>query len=213
MTETTNLNGRLEAFVNSLLQETNLSPTAIARKFSSFHKLSSPPDYRSVIDAGFDFVKHFELADNMPPELRGFHSIYNGHVQIVLKNHERTGAMLHTILHEIFEIIITKLNEKKVPPYKLTHYKTNLFAASVLMPKEVFFEFALKSDLDFLTIHNHEKYIHLSLQSLLLRLSYLFGLNKISYFGVIAENKKANYHQNYPLDRNAFNNFEMNTIV
>jgi hypothetical protein len=79
------------------------------------------------------------------------------------------------------------------------------------MPEEAFFKWALKSDLDFLVIHrDHERYIHYSYLSLLLRLSYLFGLNKICYLAVIAENKKAHYQHKAI---NVLSNFKIIKII
>ncbi len=209
MSEIATPNKKLDTFVNSLIPETNLSPTAIARKFSLFHQLSSPPSYPSIISACSAFVGDLQI-ENLPDTMRGFHFIYNDHIQITLRERERTGAIAHTLLHELFEIIIERLNDKKTPPYALTQYKANLFAASVLMPKEVFFEFSLDSDLDFMAIR--DKYLHLSCLSLLLRLRYLFGINKTYYLGIVAENKKAHYHENYPGNRNNLSSFEI-TIV
>lgn len=208
MSEIPTPNEKLDAFVNSLLSETNLSPAAIADKFSLFHRLSSPPSYQSIIRASFDFVGDVQL-DNLPDIMRGFHFIYNDRIQITLKERDRPGSVAHTLLHELFEIIIAKLNEKRTLPYKLTPYKANLFAASVLMPKEVFFNFALRSDLDFKVIHDNDKYGYLSFISVLLRLRYLFYLNKVYYLGVLVENKKAYYR---PEDSNNFNNFEITSI-
>lgn len=203
-------NEKLDTFVDSLIPETNLSPTEIARKFSLFHQLSSPPKYNQIIDACFAFVGDLQ-EDNLPDTMRGFHFIYNDHIQITLKKRERTSGIAHTLLHELFEIIIEKLNEKKTPPYELTQYKANLFAASVLMPKEEFFKFSLDSNLDFMAIR--DKYLHLSCLSLLLRLRYLFGINKICYLGVVVENKKAHYHKDYPGNRNNLSNFEITTVT
>jgi len=211
MNETPMPNKGLDEFVNSLLPETNLSPTAIADKFSLYHQLSSPPSYQSIITACLAFVNEIEQKSNLPNAIRGFHCTYNNHTQLILRDHEQTGAIAHTLLHEIFEIIIERLNEKIKPTYKLTPYKANLFAASVLMPEEVFFEQALKSDLDFLAIHrDHERYIHYSYLSLLLRLQYLFGLNKICYLAIIAENKKAHYQHK---DINNLSNFKIIKVI
>ena len=206
MNETPAPNKRLDAFVDSLLPETNLGPTAIAKKFSLYHQLSSPPSYQSIISVCLAFVNEIEQKGNLPDAIRGFHCTYNNHTQLILKDRERTGAIVHTLLHEIFEIIIEKLNKKINHRYELSDYKANLFAASVLMPKEAFFEWALKSDLDFKAIWDNGKYGHLSFTSLLIRLRYLFRLNKIYYLGLVAENKKAYYR---PEDINNLNNFEV----
>lgn len=211
MSETPASNGKLDIFVNSLLSENNLNPTAIAEKFSLFHQLSCPPSYQSIITACTSFINHLDIKGDLPRALRGFHCTYNGCTQLILRDREQTGAIAHTLLHEIFEIIIEMLNEKIKPTYKLTPYKANLFAAAVLMPEEAFFEWALKSDLDFLVIHrDHERYIHYSYISLLLRLSYLFGLKKICYLAIIAENKKANYQHK---DINNLNNFKIIKVI
>jgi len=201
---------KLDAFVNSLIPESDLSPEAIAKKFCLFHQLSSPPSYQSIIRASFDFINDIEQKDNLPDMIRGFHFTHNGRIQLVLKDHEKTGAILYTLLHEIFEIIIERLNEKITIPYQLTQSKANFFAASVLMPKKAFFEFALKSDLDFRVIWDNGKYGHLSFISILIRLRYLFELNEVYYLGLAAENKKAYYH---PEDSNNFNNFKITAIA
>ena len=210
MSETVTCSEKLDTFVNSLIPETNLSPTAIARKFSLFHKLSSPPKHPQIIDACFAFVDDFE-EENFPSKIRGFHSIYNNRTQITYKKDDRLSGIVYTLLHELFEIIIEKLNEKRTPPYELTQYKANLFAASVLMPKEIFFKLAIDSNLDFLIIR--DKYIHQSPLAILIRLQYLLEINDIYHIGIIAENKKAHYHKDYPGYRNGFKNFEITHIV
>ena len=90
MSEIPTPNEKLDAFVNSLLRENNLSPAVIANKFSLFHQLSSPPSYQSIIRASFDFVGNVQL-DNLPDIMQGFHFIYNDRIQITLKERDRPG--------------------------------------------------------------------------------------------------------------------------
>lgn len=202
----------LDIFVDSLIgmPESCLSPAAIAEWFSFTRWLSNLPRRNEIIESCFDFVEDIQKID-LPEKLRGIHSIYGNNIQIFTQRNQSDSSVCFTLLHEIFEITVEKFNQKSTFPYELTDRKADLFAASVLMPKEAFLKLALKSDLDFQLIL--KELPHVCNLSLLIRLRHLFQSYKTYHLGVIAENKKAHYHENFPCDRNKINNFGITTVT
>lgn len=203
---------RLDIFIDSLIgmPEAALSPAAIAEWFSFNQDLSGLPKYEEIIESCFDLVEDIEKTD-LPDKLRGFHYIYQDKIQILAQRNQPNSSICSTLLHELFEIIVEKFNQKKRFPYELTNDNVDLFAASVLMPKEAFFKFALKSDLDFRVIL--DKLPHICVLSILDRLHYVFQSYKTCYLGVVAKNKKISCLEDYPLNRNEFSNFEITNVT
>ena len=199
---------RLDIFVDSLIgmPEDCLNPAAIAEWFSFLQWLTGLPKYDEIIESCFDLVEDIEKTD-LPEKLRGFHYIYQDKIQILAQRNQPNNTICSTLLHELFEIVVEKFNQKKHFPYELTNDNVDLFAASVLMPEEAFFKFALKSDLDFQVIL--DKLPHICVLSILNRLHYVFQSYKTYYLGVVAENKKTRCDEDYPFNRNEFSNFEI----
>lgn len=196
----------IDSFIDSLIAENELQPSAIARKFSQFCGLLPPLEYDAIVSAcyslGVDKIKQEELPNN----LRGFHSIYDGRIEICIRPDEWVGGISHTLLHEMFEIIIELYTEKTKSDYALTEYKANLFAASVLMPEETFLEFCFRANFDLQLIR--EKYYQ-ALFSLVLRLQHLFQKRNAYYVGIVAENQMAYGYREYPMVCNSFENFRI----
>lgn len=201
-------NKKLDLFVDSLICEDELHPEAIAGKFSLFCNLSRPPGYLEIINASYDLVPNITIKD-FPDSLKGFHAIYKDDIQISLRNDE-SAAIAHTLLHELFEIIIERLNTKRMPAYELNQYKANLFAASVLMPEDIFFKFALRSNLDLNLIC--QRY-WVSYSSLLIRLQYLFQQHEVHYVGILAENKNCCVDGKDNAILNASSNFKITNLI
>ena len=198
---------KIDVFIDSLIRATNLHPSAIANKFSKFCGLMPPLEYANIVDACYAFGVDKIDSEGLPDNLRGFHTDYDNNIHICLRPFEWEGGISHTLLHELFEIIINRLNKKIAAPYEMSEYMANLFAASVLMPEWAFLEFALRANMDLQLIR--EKYYQ-SYFSLLLRFNWLLRKRDMFYIGFLAENKLARkYNWRGARPCNEFKNFEI----
>jgi len=203
-------NKKLDVFVDSLVAGTNFSPTVIAERFSTFCGLLAPLEYNDIVDACYSLGVDEITPGRLPDSLRGFNSDYANNIQIRLRSREWEGGISHTLLHELFEIIINRFNKKISGHYNLTEYSANLFAASLLMPEKTFLEFSLRANMDLQLIH--EKYYQ-SYFSLLLRLHYLLRQRGIHYIGIMVENEAAKLNWRAMTSLNELKNFKINKMT
>lgn len=174
------------SFVDTLLEEKEqLHPAEIAERFIETYYRNNPYGFGNAFSIcsyfGVDSIEY----EIFPEGIRGFHQIFGGQIKIQVKNDDWYAGTTHTILHEMFEIIIDIYNSKAKKEYESTEYKANLFAASILMPEDPFLEFCFRANFDLQLIR--EKYDY-SLFSLLIRTQYLFQKRKGFYLGYLYEN-------------------------
>lgn len=174
------------SFVDGLLEEKEqLHPAEIARRFiedyykNNSYGIGNVPSICSYF--GIDSIEY----ERFPEGIRGFHQIFDDQIKIQVKHDDWYGGIIHTILHEMFEIIIDIYNSKATKEYESSEYKANLFAASILMPEDSFLEFCYRANFDLQLVR--EKYDY-SLFSLLIRTQYLFQKRNGFYLGYLHEN-------------------------
>lgn len=147
-----------------------LNPESMADEFLSFFYYRNPPTNHYQIDSfcfeiGIDKVEYKEFPENM----RGFHVITpDGKITIILEQSPIYAGKLHTLYHELYEIICELMDK----PELKTEFKANLFSASVIMPEKHFFEFVVRRGLMFSEIKVY--YPEIANDSILLRINYLF---------------------------------------
>ncbi|MBW1855446.1 MAG: hypothetical protein JRJ00_12340 [Deltaproteobacteria bacterium] len=211
MTKTKERTKYIDTFVEALLKEKDqLQPAIIAEKISLDCDLYPPIEKDRIVTACYSMGVDSISFDILPNNLRGFHQIYGNRIEISLRHDDWEGGISHTLLHELFEIIIECYNSKAKEKYDLTEYKANLFAASVLMPEKRFLEFCFRAKFDLQLIRR--KYFH-ALFSLMLRLCYLFQRRNAYYIGILAENNEAYEYQRPPAECNYFENFKITEIT
>lgn len=181
----------IRAFCEHLTKgEIPLSPENMADEFLSFFSSQHPPTSHYWIESfcseiGVDEVQYSSFPENM----RGFHSISSdGRIIIVLEQSSHAGR-IHTLYHEIYEIVCEIVN---APDLK-TEYKANLFAASVIMPDQYFFEYAVRRSLMFNEMKIY--YSEIATESILLRINHLF--RKRGEFHIAYCLKNNNAYKNY----------------
>ena len=170
----------IQAFSIHLIKEkVLLSPQKMADEFLSF--FDNPPITHNLIksfcsEIGIDEVQFGAFPDNM----RGFHTITpDGKITIVLEQSTSYAGKVHTLYHELYEIICELISK----PNLKTEGKANLFSASVIMPEEHFYEYVIRRGLMLSEIKTH--YPEIATDSILIRINHLFrkrGLFHIAYF-------------------------------
>lgn len=172
--------GTIQAFSIHLIKEkVLLSPQKMADEFLSF--FDNPPITYNLIksfcsEIGIDEVQFDAFPDNM----RGFQAITpDGKITIVLEQSTGYAGKVHTLYHELYEIICELIGK----PNLKTEGRANLFSASVIMPEEHFFEYVIRRGLMLSEIKTH--YPEIATDSILIRINHLFrkrGLFHIAYF-------------------------------
>lgn len=157
-----------------------LTPEKMANEFLSFFNTKPPIRHYFIDDfcseIGIDEVDYKKFPDNM----RGFHAMSsNGKITIILEKSPSHAGKIHTLYHELYEIICELMNK---PQLKM-EAKANLFSASVIMPESHFFEYMIRRRLMFSEIKTY--YSEIATDSILLRINHLFkkrNLFHIAYF-------------------------------
>lgn len=180
-------------FVDNLLEEKeHLHPVEIAKRFIKNYGMTSQYRFGNIPSLcyflGVDSIEY----ERFPEGIRGFHQIYDDKIKIQVKHDDWSGGINHTILHEMFEIIIDIYNSKAKKEYESSEYKANLFAASILMPEESFLEFCYRANFDLQRVR--EKF-DCSIFSFLIRAEYLFQKRKGFYLGYLYENSYGYPHR------------------
>jgi len=181
------------SFVDSLLEEKeHLHPVEIAKRFIKNYDMTSQYRFGNIPSLcyflGVDSIEY----ERFPEGIRGFHQIYDDKIKIQVKHDDWSGGINHTILHEMFEIIIDIYNSKAKKEYESSEYKANLFAASILMPEDSFLEFCYRANFDLQRVR--EKF-DCSIFSFLIRTQYLFQKRKGFYLGYLYENSYGYPHR------------------
>ncbi len=182
MSKTVTKKKTIRAFSKHLKKKKiSLTPDSMADEFLSFFYNQNPPTSHYWIDSfcseiGIDEVQYTTFPDNM----RGFHAITpDGKITIVLEQSSKYAGKVHTLYHELYEIICELMDK----PELKTERKANLFSASVIMPEKHFFEYVIRRGLMFSEIKTY--YSEIATDSILLRINHLFrkrGLFHIAYF-------------------------------
>lgn len=181
------------SFVDELLTEKEyLHPVEIANRFIKKYCMTTEYRFGNIPSLcyflGVDSIEY----ERFPEGIRGFHQIFDDQIKIQVKHDDWYGGINHTILHEMFEIIIDIYNSKAKKEYESSEYKANLFAASILMPEDSFLEFCYRADFDLQRVR--EKF-DCSMFSFLIRTHYLFQKRKGLYSGYLYENSYGYPHR------------------
>lgn len=166
-----------------------VSPDTIAKEFSEYFRLCVPPtlttnDLLSLCkEIGLGLPREMTL----PEKIRGFHVETELGFEISYKEGEWDGGIRHTVLHEIYEILIHILDEE-VPSNlvtgKVKESNAHQFAATVLMPRDNFLDHCIRFSFDPLSLQ--DKY-NQSYHSIVLRMRDVLK-GQTSFVGLIYEN-------------------------
>jgi hypothetical protein len=175
-----------------IARKTCLSPEAIAKEFTSFFSMYKLPTrhyeingFGSTVGVGIEYSA-------FPENMRGAHyGLLDSGITIMLDESGYAGR-IHTFYHEIYEIICELINKPKLK----TEYKANLFAASVIMPEEVFFEYVIRRDLMLCEIKEYNPEI--ATDSFLLRINYFLKKRGIFYAAFLL--KKSTVYRYSPVE-------------
>jgi|GEM_PF-5955730 len=120
-------------FCNTIQSITNISQ--ITKEFINYFELFHPItlDQLTILSENIGI----ELKDDAPyTNARGFHFIHDDKITIYYKKDEATCSQIFTILHELYEILINKINyNNKIDRDKLES-DANQFAAITIAPDD-----------------------------------------------------------------------------
>jgi Zn-dependent peptidase ImmA (M78 family) len=160
----------------------SLTPEAMAKEFTSFFSMYDLPTMHYAIKAfGHTIGVDIEYSA-FPENIRGSHySLADKEITIMLDESGYAGR-IHTLYHEIYEIICELINKPKLK----TEYKANLFAASVIMPEDDFFEYVIRRDLMMCEIKEYNPEI--ATDSILLRINYFLKKRGVFHAAFLLKN-------------------------
>ena len=137
-----------------------LDPEAMAARFVDYFRLSTRPTLEELTDlaerAGFGTVR-----DGHMEGLKGAHiGQPGGRYHIYHREDLSEGSKTHTVLHEMYEIILEGMAEIHSPempapsgPNPVICRQADRFAAAALMQPDIFLPYAQASGLDVTTLH------------------------------------------------------------
>jgi len=157
----------IDIFAEHLIsRRISLTPEAIANAFTSFFSMYKLPTRHNEIETFGNTIGVGIEYSVFPENMRGAHySLAEKGITILLDESGYAGK-LHTLYHEIYEIICELINKPKLK----TEYRANLFAASVIMPEDYFFEYVIRRNLMLCEIKEYNPEI--ATDSILLRINY-----------------------------------------
>ena len=162
-----------------------LTPEVMAKEFTSFFSMYDLPTRHYAIQTFGHMIGVDIEYSTFPGNIRGSHySLEDREVTIMLDESGYAGR-IHTLYHEIYEIICEFINKPKLK----TEYKANLFAASVIMPEDNFFEYVIRRDLMMCEIKEYNPEI--ATDSILLRINYFLKKRRVFHAAFLLKNSTA----------------------
>lgn len=181
---------KIETFLqNPTLQiiPDELEAEELAKQFVAYFRLPKFPTLKNLLKLAKSMnIEQIEGLP-LPRSIRGFHEEWEGTYSIKYKKDDWIGAIEHTILHEIREIMENMFEELLSGHERLSRRalesEANLFAACVLMPGEQFLSDVY--ELGFDPIRLQKKYRR-AYSSILIRMMKVVS-GRLPFIGVLYE--------------------------
>ena len=178
---------QLHDFCNKISAKKNVSKLSvdiIATEFISFFHIPKFIKLPYLIKLCQNLGINEISGQTLPVTMRGYHQSYKGEHLIYFKNDDWIGGVEHTILHEIYEIIIETLIKRSDEYAKFkTEHNADHFAASILMPSEDFLSDVYTSSFDILDLQ--KKYVR-GYASILIKMKTVLT-ERLMFLGIIYE--------------------------
>ncbi len=183
---TKTLNGFCDLLLDEFKTPQLVWPETIAEKFSKYFSLFPAIGKKELLYLCEKIGLQEPLGIPLPRGVRGMNIGSNNNFVILYEEGDWEGGVRHTILHEIWEIIIHILDGYVTCnlPQKNKEARANIFAASVLMPRKQFLEDSVMLSFDPLRLR--EKYKQ-SYQSITIRMENVIG-RETTFTGLLYEN-------------------------
>jgi hypothetical protein len=164
-----------------------LSEEQKADEFRKMYVMGSPVKMKDIRAVAVCCNIKVDTLEGMPPNLRGYHDVYDENSTIYYKQGDAVSGIENTILHEIREMMEPHFMEV-CPSYEpldngTRHIAANKFASAVLLPRESFTNKVCETGLDVIELAG---YYAKSYSQVLLRIGEVLN-GKCFFYGALCE--------------------------